>query len=249
MKTPVRDQVNALTAGDYFRLMASLMKDNPPAQADATIVAKLQKIGIVPGQDFDIKKLDPAVARGLEAAIKPGLEKIMSHMKHAGKFVNGWVYPIPGGAYGTDYLQRATIAFYGLGCNRTKDAVYPTSESDAKGQPYTGGNRYTMTFPKGQLPPVDGFWSLTMYDADYFFVENKLNRYALSQRNKLKENEDGSVTLYLQHESPGADRESNWLPAPKERFVLMLRLYWPRETDPSILDGTWKVPPVQMVAK
>ena len=106
-----------------------------------------------------------------------------------------------------------------------------------------------MTFPKGQLPPVDGFWSLTMYDAEYFFVENKLNRYTLSQRNKLKENKDGSVTLYLQNESPGKDRESNWLPAPRGKFVLMLRLYWPKERDPSILDGTWKVPAVQLAAK
>jgi uncharacterized protein (TIGR03000 family) len=249
MKTPVRDQVNALKAGEYFGLMANLMKDNPPTQADAPFVARLQKIGIVPGQDFDIQKVDPAVARGLEAGVKPGLEKIMSYMKQAGKFVNGWVYPIPGGVYGTDYVQRATVAYYGLGCNRTKDAVYPTSETDAKGQHYTGANRYTMTFPKGQLPPVDGFWSLTMYDGDFFFVANPLNRYTLSQRNKLKANEDGSVTLYMQNESPGADKESNWLPAPKDRFVLMLRMYWPKERDPSILDSTWQVPPVRIVAK
>jgi hypothetical protein len=168
-------------------------------------------------------------------------------MKDAGKVVNGWVYPVPGGVYGTDYLQRATITYFGLGMNRTKDAVYPTSETTADGKPYNGANRYTMTFAKGQLPPVDGFWSLTMYDADYFFVENKLNRYTLSQRNKLKENEDGSVTLYLQNESPGTGKESNRLPAPEGKFVLMLRMYWPKEKDPSILDGTWKPPAVMLV--
>jgi uncharacterized protein (TIGR03000 family) len=245
MKTPVRDQVNALKAGDFFKLLAKLMKENPPAKEDADMVAKLKKIGIEPGKDFDISKLDPAVAKGLESATKPALEKIVAHMKDAGKDYNGWVFPIPGGVYGTDYIQRATICYFGLGCNRTKDAVYPTSETTTEGEPYNGANKYTVTFPKGQLPPVNGFWSLTMYNGEYFFVENKLNRYTLSERNKLKENEDGSVTLYLQNESPGTEKESNWLPAPKGKFVLMLRLYWPKEKDPSILDGTWKPPAVK----
>jgi plastocyanin len=247
MKTPVRDQVNNMKAGAYFKLLARLMKDNPPAKADADLVAKLKKIGIEPGKDFDISKLDPAVAKGLETVAKPALEKIVGHLKEAGKGYNGWVFPIPAGVYGTDYIQRATITYFGLGANRTKDAVYPTSQVDAGGKPYNGANHYTMTFPKGQLPPVDGFWSLTMYDADYFFVDNKLNRYTLSPRNKLKQNEDGSVTLYLQNQSPGTDKESNWLPAPKGKFVLMLRLYWPKEKAPSILDGTWKPPAVTRV--
>ena len=247
MKTPVREQVNALDAGAYFQLLASLMKDNPPAKADAPIVEKLAKIGLVPGKDFDIKKVDPTVAKGLQGVPKAGVAKIAAHMKEAGKMVNGWVYPYPGGEYGTNYLQRATIAFFGLGCNRTKDAVYPTNEVDANGKPYEGTNRYTLTFPKGQMPPVDGFWSLTMYDADYFFVANPLNRYTLSARNKFQENADGSITLYLQNESPGKDKEANWLPAPKGKFVLMLRLYWPKETKPSILDGTWEPPQVKGV--
>jgi hypothetical protein len=245
MKTPVRDQVNKMKAGDFFKLLVALMNDNRPASADGPMVAKLAKIGIFPGKDFDISRLDAAARKGLERAPEAGLEKIAAHMKDAGKVVNGWVFPYPGGQYGTDYLQRATITYFGLGCNRTKDAVYPTSETDADGKPYDGASRYTLTFPKGQLPPVNGFWSLTMYDGGYFFVENPLNRYTLSARNKLKENDDGSVTLHLQNESPGADNESNWLPAPKGKFVLMLRLYWPKETDPSILDGTWKPPAVR----
>jgi hypothetical protein len=249
IKTPVRDQVNAMKPSEFFKLMAKLLKDNPPAKEDTAMIAKLKRIGIEPGKEFDISKLDPAVAKGLEAVTKPAQEKILGHMKNAGKDFNGWVFPIPGGVYGTDYIQRATITYFGLGCNRTKDAVYPTSETTASGEPYNGAYRYTMTFPKGQLPPVNGFWSLTMYDADYFFVENKLNRYTLSQRNKLKENADGSVTLYLQSEAPGIDKESNWLPAPKGKFVLMLRMYWPKEKDPSILDGTWKPPAVQLVAR
>jgi hypothetical protein len=247
MKTPVRDQVNKMKAGDYFKLLAALMKDNPAANEDAPMVEKLAKIGLIPGQDFDISKLDPAAQKGVERAPEAGVEKIAAHMKDAGKIENGWVFPFPGGQYGTDYLQRATITYFGLGCNRTKDAVYPTSEMDVDGKPYDGANRYTLTFPKGQMPPVDGFWSLTMYNGEYFFVDNPLNRYTLSARNKLKENDDGSVTLYLQNQSPGKDLESNWLPAPQGKFVLMLRLYWPKEHDPSIIDGSWKPPAVKKV--
>ena len=132
-----------------------------------------------------------------------------------------------------------------MGANRPQDAVYPTSEADADGKPYSGANKYVMHFDKGKLPPANGFWSLTMYDAGYFFVANPLNRYTLSARNKLKKNADGSVDLYLQHENPGKDKESNWLPAPADKFVLMLRMYWPRETPPSLLDGTWAIPAVK----
>jgi hypothetical protein len=149
--------------------------------------------------------------------------------------------------YDTSYRQRAMIAWYGLGANRPLDAVYPTSEGPDIVKKYSGNSRYVLHFDKGQMPPVDGFWSLTMYDDQYFFVANPLNRYTLSQRNKLKTNADGSVDLYIQKESPGKDRESNWLPAPAGGFVLMFRLYWPKETPPSILDGSWKLPEVKEI--
>jgi hypothetical protein len=111
---------------------------------------------------------------------------------------------------------------------------------------YSGEKRYVMHFDKGQLPPVKGFWSITMYDSDFFFVENPLDRYSISPRQDLKTNADGSVDLYVQHDSPGADKESNWLPAPKDKFILMLRMYWPDEAQPSILDGTWTIPAVSV---
>jgi len=247
MKTPVRDQVDRLSAGEYFKLMAALMKDNPPAKADAPIIARMKKIGIVPGKAFDIDKVPPAVAKALEDVPKAGVEKIMGHFKEAGAHVNGWVFTTKTGLYGTEYLQRALVTAIGLGANRPQDAVYPTSETDADGKPYSGVNKYVMHFPKGQLPPVNGFWSLTMYDSNYFFVANSLNRFTLSQRNELKKNADGSVDLYIQSDNPGPEKESNWLPAPKDKFVLMLRLYWPKEKSPSILDGTWKPPSVKMV--
>jgi hypothetical protein len=245
MKTPVREQVNKMSSTEFFKLLASLLKDNPSSREDAPMVAKMAKIGIVHGREFDPSKLDPAAVKGLEGAPKAGLEQIVAHIPNTGKRVNGWVYPYPAGVYGQNYLQRAAIAFAGLGCNRTKDAVYPSSEADADGKPHSGTNKYVLHFNKGEMPPVDGFWSLTMYDAEYFFVANSLNRFTLSQRDKLKENSDGSVDLYIQKDSPGAEKEANWLPAPEGKFVLMMRMYWPREKDPSILNGSWKPPAVK----
>jgi hypothetical protein len=247
MKTAVREQVNKMDAAAYFKLLAELMKTNPPAAADAPMVEKMAKIGILPGKDFDISKADPSVTKALEGVPKMGQEKIMAEMKNLGKPVKGWVYSTKLGVYRTEYLVRALVTAIGLGANRGQDAIYPTSEADADGKPYDGANKYVMHFGNGQMPPVDGFWSLTMYDAEFFFVPNKLNRYTLSARNKLKANADGSVDLYIQSESPGKDKESNWLPAPKGKFILMMRLYWPKETPPSILDGSWKIPPVNIV--
>jgi hypothetical protein len=171
----------------------------------------------------------------------------MAHFADAGEHINGWTFTTKTGLYGTDYLQRALITAIGLGANRPQDAVYPTTESAADGEAYSGAHRYVMHFPKGQLPPVNGFWSLTMYNEDYFFVDNPLNRYTLSARNDLKQNADGSVDLYLQHENPGPDKESNWLPAPAGRFIPMLRLYWPKEESPSILNGSWQIPAISKV--
>ena len=244
MKTAVREQVNRMDAGAFFKLFAQLLKDNPPATADAPMIAKMAQIGIVPGQDFDIARLDPAAAQGLNDVPKLGVEKIMAHFKNAGRVENGWVFSTKTGAYGTDYLQRALITAIGLGANRSQDAIYPTSEVDANGKPYDGANKYVIHFDKGKFPPVNGFWSLTMYDANYFFVANPLNRYTLSSRSKFKTNKDGSVDLFIQNTSPGKDKEANWLPAPAGKFILMFRFYWPK--DP-ILDGTWKLPAVTAI--
>jgi hypothetical protein len=252
MKTAVREQVNALDGATYFKLFAELIKTNPPVAEDAPMVARLAKIGIVPGQGFDASKLDPAVAKGIAAAPKPAQDKIMRHMKEGlltGDFrlESGWFFSTKTGLYGTNYLQRALITAIGLGANRPQDAVYPTSEGPDLVKKYSGAKKYVMRFEKGKLPPANGFWSLTMYDAQYFFVDNPLNRYTLSQRDALKANPDGSVDLYIQNKSPGQDKESNWLPAPAGDFILMMRLYWPKESPPSLLDGSWKIPEVREV--
>ena len=158
---------------------------------------------------------------------------------------HGWLFTIKTGLYGTDYVQRALITVVGLGANRPQDAVYPMSQRASVLEAYEGGKKYTLRFEKGQLPPVKGFWSLTMYDEQMFFVANPINRYSMSMRTNPKFEPDGSLVISIQNESPGADKEANWLPAPKGKFHLMLRLYWPDENDPSILDGSWVIPPVK----
>jgi hypothetical protein len=248
MKTAVRDQVGRLEVNDYFNYLAKLMKTNPPSAEDAPMVATMAKIGLVPGQDFDPSKLGAFDKEAIKVVPKLAQVKIMEYFKQAAVPVNGWTYLTKNiGIYGTEYLQRALITAIGLGANRPQDAIYPTSEKDGAGSEYDGAsNKYVMHISKGDWPPVKGFWSLTMYDKDYFFVPNPLNRYTLSSRNKFVTNPDGSVDLYLQADSPGKAKEANWLPAPKAKFVPMLRLYWPSETPPSIIDGSWKPPAINV---
>ena len=218
----------------YFKLLAALMKDNPPAKADAPMVAKLAKIGIVPGQDFDISKLDPAVAKGLQSVPKAALEKIMANFKtigHAGQrlgiLTEDWAlrHRLPATA---PSLPPSAWAPTG----RRMPSIRPPRRTRTA-SPMTAPTSTSCTSTRARLPPVKGFWSLTMYNAEYFFVANPLNRYTLSPRNKFKYNQDGSVDLYIQNESPGKDKEANWLPAPKGKFILMLRLYWPKEPAPA----------------
>lgn len=241
---PVREQVDAMDGATYFKLLAELMKTNPPVAADVPMVATMATIGLVPGQDFDPAKLTAIQTAAVQVAPKPAQAEIMGLLKKQ-QLVNGWAITKTG-VYGTDYTFRALVTAIGLGANRPQDAIYPVGETDEAGRPFDAADRYVMHFDKGQLPPVNGFWSLTMYDGQYFFVPNRLNRYTLSARNALKHNTDGSVDLYLQAKSPGAAREANWLPTPQSgKFIPMLRLYWPKETPPSILDGTWKPPAIR----
>jgi len=148
------------------------------------------------------------------------------------------------GTYGTDYRNRAFTALVLLGANLPEDSIYPMSKVDGDGEQLNGGNRYRIHFANGQTPPAKAFWSLTMYDMHQCFVVNSIQRYVIGSRDKLTFNHDGSLDIYVQYKSPGADKDSNWLPAPQGDFNLMLRLYWPQE---SMLNGTWKVPPIQRV--
>jgi hypothetical protein len=163
------------------------------------------------------------------------------------KTTNGWLYFTKGvGNFGTDYLLRGMCNLLGPGWNRPQDAVYPLSQKDANGDEYDGAKRkYVVRFEKGQLPPAEAFWSLTMYDTDFFFVPNPINRYDLAQRDRLVTDSDGSVNLYLQAESPGKEKEADWLPAPNGKFALVMRIYSPTTTPTSILDGSWRPPGIR----
>ncbi len=244
MKTAVRDQVNRLDAEAFFGLMTELLKTNPPAPEDKPMLATLARLGIVPGQDFHKSKFDVDFAKRVPQV---GFDRIMLHFKLSGgdiRNVNGWAFTTKTGQYGTNYLQRALVTVIGLGANLPQDAVYPFSEKGSDGNAYSGANKYVVHFAKGETPPAKGFWSITMYDKDYFFVQNPLNRYSISLRQDPKFNAEGSLDLYVQHESPGPEKEANWLPAPQGAFILMMRLYWPDAAPPSIIDGSWAPPGV-----
>ena len=218
-----------------------------PGAADAPKVAKFAKIGLVPGQDFDASKLN---ADFVKRVPEIAFDRIMLQFK-VNKYVkdiDGWSFFTKTGLYGTDYLLRAFCTAIGLDANRTQDAGYPTSQRMPMAGRMTVPTNTSCTLQKAVLPPVHGFWSLTMYDSNYFFVANPINRYSISLRQNLKHNADGSVDLYIQKESPGADKESNWLPAPAGKFILMRRMYWPDEKSPSIISGSWEPPPVRKVS-
>jgi hypothetical protein len=207
-----------------------------------------QGVGVIAEQDFDISMLGSLDKTLIKLAPKIGLLKMAIKLKRA-ETTNGWLYFTEGvGNWGTNYVLRGMGNLLGPGWNRAEDAVYPLALKDEDGNAYDGSRyNYVMHFEKGGLPPVDGFWSLTMYDTDLFFVPNAIDRYALSQRDTFVTNADGSIDLYLQTESPGNDREANWLPAPRGEFKLVLRVYGPSKTPPSILDGSWTPPAVKRV--
>jgi hypothetical protein len=246
MKTPPVEQVARMDANAFFSRLNALMKENPPAAADASALKRFAPLGIAPGKPFDLTTFDPAVAKSLQDGVRNGLAKIIAEAKaEHGQVLNGWEFMTDVGSYGTDYLWRGVVALVGLGANLPGDAVYPRATKDAGGQPLTGANQYVIRFRKGQLPPVQAFWSITLYNSKQFFVPNPITRYAIGDRDKLKFDDDGSLTIYIQNQSPGKDKESNWLPAPKDSFSLFMRLYWPKK---EILEGVWKPPKIERVA-
>ncbi len=237
-------QVAKMDAAGFFARFAALTKDNPPHAHDYPVLARMKAIGLEPGKPFDFATAPPQVQQAMKNAVPIALKKITEGLVGGSTVVNGWAMMMsPIGTYGTDYHRRAQIAYGGLGANVIEDAFYPTALADADGKPFDSGKRYVLHFAKGQVPPVRAFWSLTLYDDRQAFADNPINRYAIGDRDPLKVNADGSLTLYIQRESPGKDKERNWLPAPKSGgFSMNLRLYWPR---PGALDGTWKPPAVK----
>jgi hypothetical protein len=248
-KTPPVRKLELVSSFEYFNRLARLLKSNPPPPSDAPVLAKLAGIGIVAGRSFDRAHLDPAIAEGLERSVQVALQKLQEGMKQTGKSVNGWhVPPMILGNYGSNYSARALIAWLAFGANLPADAIYPTTYVDGDGKLLDGANQYRLQFEKGQTPPVKAFWSVTLYGPDSFFVANPINRYAISSWMPLRRGADGSIDIYIQQDSPGKDWESNWLPAPKGEFNLTMRMYWPRDNQPSILDGSWSPPAVIRIA-
>jgi hypothetical protein len=240
MGTPPLAQVERMSAEDYFELFAELLVANPPHEMDWPILARLRRIGFVAGETFDLSALDAGVREALERGAKRGQELIEQHAEKAGTRVNGWSIMFDGmGTYGGAYLQRANIARIGIGANLVEDALYPMTFLDNHGEPYDGSRSYRLHLAAEALPPVQGFWSLTMYDAEMYLADNPIGRYAIGDRDELRFSEDGSLDILVQHEPPTEEQLSNWLPAPPGRFDMVLRLYWPRR---EVLTGEW-VPP------
>jgi hypothetical protein len=242
MKTPPKLQVDKMPAGRFFAVAAELLKLQPPHITDEPIIARLKRIGFEAGNSFDIDKLDPSVREAL-ANVPKDAQKLMEWKTPTiARVVNSWSMNTDTmGVYGNYYLKRAIVAQLGLGANLPEDAIYPLNLGDETGKPLDGTNNYVLHFDKGQIPPVDAFWSITLYDPEGFQVANELNRFAVSSWMPFKYNADDSLDLYFQNESPGADKETNWLPAPKEPFNLTMRLYAPKR---KVLTGKWNPPPV-----
>jgi hypothetical protein len=242
MKTPPKALSEAMPGEEFFTYAAELLKVSRPHLTDQPIVARMKRIGLEPGRSFDLDKVSPAVRTAIEAAPSTAQKLMQWKLPTLATVTNNWSMNTDTmGVYGNYYLKRAIIANAGLGANLPQDAIYPLSFSDQAGRPFDGANKYVLHFEKGDLPPVDAFWSVTLYDPEGYQVANPLNRFALSSWMPLKYEPDGSLTLYVQSESPGRDKEANWLPAPRAPFNLTMRLYAPR---PEALVGKWSPPPV-----
>jgi len=245
MKTPPKTQVDTMPAGKFFAYAAELLKLHPAHITDEPILAQMKRIGIEPGKSFDLDKQDPAVKKALESVPEEAQKLMTWKVPTIARAVNYWSMNTDTmGVYGNYYLKRAIVAQLGLGANLPEDAIYPLNLADETGKPLDGANQYTIHFDKGATPAVNAFWSITLYDADGFQVGNALNRFALSSWMPFRYNADGSLDLYFQNESPGKDKEANWLPAPKGPFNLTMRLYAPK---PEALTGKWNPSPIKKV--
>ena len=238
------DQVRLMTGEMFFRRLATLLKDNPPYPGNSWMMDKLKLLGIEPGKELDPAKLDQQVRKGINEA-PWNVWKLLAEGPYSMSAVNGWINMTNLGRYGTDYNTRAFIAYAGLGALTSNDAVYPSAFVDNNGQALDAAYKYVIHFPKDQLPPsAVNVWSISPY-RDNFYVPNALNRYGILSSMPLKFNTDGSLDIYLQKNSPGPERESNWLPIPPSgRFNLTIRIYQPTT---AVLDGTYKLPPATRV--
>ena len=242
MKTPPKIQVDTMPADKYFAYAAELLKLHPPHITDQPIIAQLKRIGFEVGKSFDLDKADPSVKKGFASAAEDAQKLMEWKVPTLARIANGWSMNTDTmGVYGNYYLKRAIVTQLGLGANLPEDAIYPLNLADDTGKLLDGASNYVLHFDKGQTPPVNAFWSVTLYDPQGFQVANPLNRFAVSSWMPFKYNPDGSLDLYFQNESPGADKEANWLPSSKGPYNLTMPLYAPKG---EALTGKWNPPPV-----
>jgi hypothetical protein len=249
MITPPAILIANLGVEAFFQSLCDMMAENPAASYDSEMVHDLAKLGIAPGAEFKLSGFSESEQEAIQAGYasgQAGLGTLLGSIQ--GNNRNGWRYLLQGiGAFGDDYNMRAYIARIGFGANLPEDAVYPSAVVDIANQPLNNDYNYTITFPEGETPPAQGFWSVTMYNNNQFLVNNPINRYALGSYSGLTQNDDGSITLYIQKNSPGIGKESNWLPTPQgdhSPFNLKMRIYWP---DASVLNNQWEIPGVVKV--
>jgi hypothetical protein len=241
----------------FFDYLAFQLQFAPAGPEEKAIREKLARLGVEAGKPFDFKALSPEQKAAVAEGMKAGETKVTEAVSNAGKDINGWRITDPDGDrafFNGNWLKRAVAAQAGIYGNDAVEAMYPMTRLDATGETLDGGkHNYTLTFPAGQLPPVNAFWSVTMYDGkSQLLIKNPINRYLINSPMlpNMKKNADGSLTLYIQKDSPGKDKESNWLPAPNDLIYLVMRLYWPKTEAPSILpagEGTWKPPGIVKV--
>ena len=257
---PTISFVPATTKGikeNFYEYLDAALEFVPVTPDTKDLRTRLASIGIGPGKTFDFKDLSPEHKAAILLAMKEGDDKVDKFLAGGMKDVDGWkVGSLFGDAdfYKGNWLRRAAAAKGGIYGNNADEAMYPATRTDATGETLDGSkHNYTLTFPAGQLPPVNAFWSVTMYDGkSQLLIENPINRYLINSPMlpNMKTNADGSLTLYIQKDSPGADKESNWLPAPNDTIYLVMRLYWPKTEPPSILppgEGTWQPPGIVQV--
>ncbi|QNE37842.1 DUF1254 domain-containing protein [Leifsonia shinshuensis] len=234
--------VNGLTAVEFFGYAARLLAVHAPQATDFSALARLASLGIVRGEDFDGSVFDDDQRAALERGAEDARQRHHRAISTMARIANGWAMNTDSmGVYGDFYLKRAAVTVVGLGANQPEDAIYPIAVADSAGRPIVGERDYVQHFERDQLPPVDAFWSVTMYDQDSFQAPNPLDRFALGDRDLLHYGDDGSLDLYYGPTDPGGTKTANWLPAPAGPLRIIMRLYAPR---PEALDGRWNPPPI-----
>lgn len=236
--------VNSMDTATFFDLALALLAEHPAHLTDGPTLMRMARAGLVAGARFS--DLDEGIRGALADVPGAGLERLQRSLPRLANVVDGWQVNIETmGVYGNSYTKRAIVTMVGLGANSAEDAIYPLALADADGKVLDGSNEYVLHFDADELPPVNAFWSLTMYDADGFQVPNPLDRFAIGDRDDLVYGADGSVDLLLQPTSPGPDKESNWLPSVPGVMGLTMRLYSPKHI---VLQGDWTPPAVRRVS-